>query len=294
MLPRFSASAMQFRAAEGTSGERRGDAASVCEGPRRSAGCEGEPREKAEHGEDADEGQVGRRDRRHLENRRVADDEPCRGYRHGDARRSGQNDARPHGLRDLLDDEQRPAEGALNATASPAPDVADWRVRASSTGLRLRRAASAPSTAPICTVGPSRPSTIPDPIARTPPMNFATSTSSALGLVVREGEDLDARTLSCSMRQRNAPQMNPTASPAMAASSMRMAISRTASSSSEGRFADDEALIGLLNPCSGARRRLTVPRRAATHTGNPSCVRPRSPRAGRSWRPRRYRRCPRG
>ncbi len=73
-------------------------------------------------------------------------------------------------------------------------------------------------------------------------MNFATSTPSALGLGVREGEDLDARTLSCSMRQRNAPQMNPTASPAMAASSMRMAISRTASSSSEGRFADDEAL----------------------------------------------------
>ena len=70
-----------------------------------------------------------------------------------------------------------PASGALNAAASPAPAPA-----ASSTRLSPARSLNArdhrwPMVAPICTVGPSRPSARPEPNARSPPTNFTGSTA---------------------------------------------------------------------------------------------------------------------
>ena len=66
-----------------------------------------------------------------------------------------------------------PPIGAVNATASPAPlsDVCITRTSASS--RPPRRPVSAPTTEPMCTVGPSRPSTSPDPIAASAPTNLA-------------------------------------------------------------------------------------------------------------------------
>ena len=66
-----------------------------------------------------------------------------------------------------------PPMGALNATASPAPPSAVCIILTSDRGSRARLAASAPIAAPMCTVGPSRPSTSPDPMLSTPPTNFA-------------------------------------------------------------------------------------------------------------------------
>ncbi len=68
-----------------------------------------------------------------------------------------------------------PPIGALNATARPAPPNAVCIILTSESGSRARRAASAPIAAPMCTVGPSRPNTRPDPMLNTPPMNFAGS-----------------------------------------------------------------------------------------------------------------------
>ena len=68
-----------------------------------------------------------------------------------------------------------PPIGALNATARPAPPNAVCIILTSESGSRARRAASAPIAAPMCTVGPSRPNTSPDPMLNTPPTNFAGS-----------------------------------------------------------------------------------------------------------------------
>src|SRR4051812_20848953 len=68
-----------------------------------------------------------------------------------------------------------PPIGALKATARPAPPSAVCIILTSESGSRARLAASAPIAAPMCTVGPSRPSTRPDPMLSTPPTNFAGS-----------------------------------------------------------------------------------------------------------------------
>lgn len=68
-----------------------------------------------------------------------------------------------------------PPIGALNATASPAPDT-EVCSRRSCSGRRAQRAVSAPTAAPMCTIGPSRPRTRPDPIDRSAPTNLEGST----------------------------------------------------------------------------------------------------------------------
>src|SRR6476469_5794054 len=75
-----------------------------------------------------------------------------------------------------------PPIGALKATARPAPPSAVCIILTSESGSRARLAASAPIAAPMCTVGPSRPSTSPDPMLSTPPMNFAGSSRICGGL----------------------------------------------------------------------------------------------------------------
>ena len=74
-----------------------------------------------------------------------------------------------------------PPIGALNATARPAPPTAVCIILTSESGSRARRADSAPIAAPMCTVGPSRPNTSPDPMLSTPPMNFAGRSRSSGG-----------------------------------------------------------------------------------------------------------------
>jgi len=69
----------------------------------------------------------------------------------------------------------RPDSGALKAAARPAPAPAAVSVRRSRGGLPIRRATSSPTAPPICTVGPSRPSTNPPPMASTPPTSFTAS-----------------------------------------------------------------------------------------------------------------------
>ena len=72
-----------------------------------------------------------------------------------------------------------PAIGALNATASPAPASADCMVWISSTVARAVLPHHAPIVAPMCTVGPSLPSTMPpSPMERSPPTKRAGRTLS--------------------------------------------------------------------------------------------------------------------
>jgi len=65
-----------------------------------------------------------------------------------------------------------PAKGALNAVAKPAPAPAANSARQSGQGRRKIRPINTATVAPICTVGPSRPSARPPPIASTPPANL--------------------------------------------------------------------------------------------------------------------------
>ena len=66
-----------------------------------------------------------------------------------------------------------PASGALNAVARPAPAPAATSALLSSQ-LHLKTWARKCATlAPICTLGPSRPRASPEPMASTPPTNFA-------------------------------------------------------------------------------------------------------------------------
>ncbi len=69
-----------------------------------------------------------------------------------------------------------PASGALKAAASPAPAPAAIRVRRRCGRARVSCATAAPRLPPICTLGPSRPSGSPDPIASSPPTNLTGST----------------------------------------------------------------------------------------------------------------------
>ncbi len=65
-----------------------------------------------------------------------------------------------------------PPMGALKATARPAPAPAASITFRSSSCRTTKRPTKEPSEAPICTVGPSRPSARPDPIASKPPKNL--------------------------------------------------------------------------------------------------------------------------
>ena len=65
-----------------------------------------------------------------------------------------------------------PAIGALKAVASPAPAPAANKTRESSSPRLKIRATMSAIEGPICTLGPSRPSASPDPIASTPPTNL--------------------------------------------------------------------------------------------------------------------------
>ena len=65
-----------------------------------------------------------------------------------------------------------PAIGALKAVARPAPAPAARSTRKSAQHNRQTRAAKTAIPAPIWTVGPSRPSASPEPIASIPPKNF--------------------------------------------------------------------------------------------------------------------------
>ena len=71
--------------------------------------------------------------------------------------------------------------GALKATARPAPAPAAFMMVRSGASGRKRRAHVVPIAAPICTVGPSRPSASPDPMARRPPKNFTGTTLRVAG-----------------------------------------------------------------------------------------------------------------
>ena len=81
--------------------------------------------------------------------------------------------------------------GALNATARPAPPNAVCIILTSESGSRARLAASAPIAAPMCTVGPSRPSTSPDPMLNTPPTNFAGTSRMSGGRASPEKDRFD-------------------------------------------------------------------------------------------------------
>ena len=65
-----------------------------------------------------------------------------------------------------------PAMGALKAVASPAPAPAASSTRQSGQLRRNTNPVKRPMMAAICTLGPSRPSASPPPIARSPPKNF--------------------------------------------------------------------------------------------------------------------------
>ena len=69
-----------------------------------------------------------------------------------------------------------PASGALKAAARPAPEPAVKRKRSSARERFFPRLTPCPTQAPSCTLGPSRPSDMPAPMASTPPTNFAAST----------------------------------------------------------------------------------------------------------------------
>ena len=70
-----------------------------------------------------------------------------------------------------------PASGALNAADSPAAaPVASNVCRASALRIRNRSPTMRPTLPPSCTVGPSRPSTMPAPRVPIPPINFTGST----------------------------------------------------------------------------------------------------------------------
>ena len=65
-----------------------------------------------------------------------------------------------------------PAIGALNAVARPAPAPAASNTRQSGQSRRKVLPTRWPKVAAMCTLGPSRPSASPAPIASAPPMNF--------------------------------------------------------------------------------------------------------------------------
>ena len=65
-----------------------------------------------------------------------------------------------------------PAIGALKAVASPAPAPAASSTLQSTQSRRNKRPILFAMLALICTLGPSRPSASPEPMASTPPMNF--------------------------------------------------------------------------------------------------------------------------
>jgi len=65
-----------------------------------------------------------------------------------------------------------PAIGALNAVASPAPAPAASSTCRSDQLRRQILPIRSAIAAPICTLGPSRPSANPAPIASSPPKNF--------------------------------------------------------------------------------------------------------------------------
>ena len=73
----------------------------------------------------------------------------------------------------------KPASGALNAAASPAPAPADRSCGTTDDGTPSTRDVSCAAAAPICTVGPSRPSERPAPMPSTPPTNFTGISRSA-------------------------------------------------------------------------------------------------------------------
>jgi hypothetical protein len=68
-----------------------------------------------------------------------------------------------------------PAIGALKAVARPAPAPAAISTRQSGQLRRNSEPTKWAMVAPICTLGPSRPSARPEPIASTPPANFTGS-----------------------------------------------------------------------------------------------------------------------
>ena len=74
-----------------------------------------------------------------------------------------------------------PAIGALNATARPAPAPEASSIRSSSWEWRNRSPMRWATTAPICTLGPSRPSAMPEPIAESPPRNLTGSSFGGAG-----------------------------------------------------------------------------------------------------------------
>jgi len=65
-----------------------------------------------------------------------------------------------------------PAIGALKAVASPAPAPAASSTRRSDQRRPKTLPTKSAIAAPICTLGPSRPSASPAPIANSPPTNF--------------------------------------------------------------------------------------------------------------------------
>ena len=78
-----------------------------------------------------------------------------------------------------------PANGALNAAASPAPAPAETRVSLSCIERRGERPIKLPMAPPICTDGPSLPSVNPVPIATAPAKNFTNNNGISLRVVNR-------------------------------------------------------------------------------------------------------------
>ena len=93
-----------------------------------------------------------------------------------------------------------PPIGALNAVARPAPAPAASSAGHCSRTIRTRVAIIDPSAAPICTVGPSRPSASPPPMARMPPKNLTGITRA-----VRAGARRAARRRRAECRYRRPP-----------------------------------------------------------------------------------------
>ena len=84
-----------------------------------------------------------------------------------------------------------PAIGALNAVARPAPAPAASNTRQSGQLRRKILPTRWPKVAAMCTLGPSRPSASPTPIASTPPTNFTGMIETALlQLLSENGFDL--------------------------------------------------------------------------------------------------------
>ena len=82
-----------------------------------------------------------------------------------------------------------PPSGAPKAEARPAAAPPEMRTRPSSGEKPKRRARFPPRFAPIETLGPSRPSARPAPIAASPPRNVTTSTRSSPSLVPNRTAD---------------------------------------------------------------------------------------------------------